>query len=241
MKKRVRGTCPYCFRAHRDLNTKEHVIPRGWFDHDSFPYKKPIIIYVCSECNNSKSENDEWMRMWLTSLAFEKSPAAQKIMMTKVRSSVEQGTFRPQFQKHYNNMELIDRLPNGVYLPQPMTKISILPEDWERAKKYVNQVIKGIFFHQNKILFPKTHDLETFFALDGFLNLRQNFKPMFSVIQRNDWHLDDASVFFYGMSKVVDEDMWLCVSVFYNTIPLLSFIGPQEWIEENRRLYGKAH
>lgn len=239
-KKKKIGTCPYCFKENQILLTREHVIPSSWFAHDAFPYTNPVIIYVCQSCNNAKAVQDEWMRMWLTTLAFEKSPAAQHILMEKVKRSVESGRYRLEFQDHHKKMELTDQLPSGIYLPEPMTKIAIPDQDWKRIMAYVDQVAKGLFFHKTGLPFPATHDLQTFFALDEMLNIKPTFRPIFTSFPRADWCLDNAAVFFYGLSKAEDAEAWLCVTVFYNTIPFLMFIGPREWIEENRRLYGTA-
>jgi hypothetical protein len=235
-KKIVIGTCPYCLVDNITLETEEHVIPKKWFIHGLYPYKKSIKIDICKPCNNKKSQEDSWMRMWLTSLAFDKSKAAEGIMMGNVKKSVENGKFRPQFQEHYDKMTLVTTSLNGTVLPEEMLQIHVA-DDWPRVFAYVDQVVRGLFCYKYGAVLPKTHGIKTRYANDQLLRIDQKVAPMLETIGSSNWETDNLPVFCYGMSKSHDSDHWVCFTEFYSTIVFLSVIGSHEWIKEKDEIF----
>ncbi|MFA5129740.1 MAG: hypothetical protein WC477_02340 [Patescibacteria group bacterium] len=229
------GTCPYCLKEEKTLSSKEHVIPRGWFNHEEYPIVKPIIIYTCEDCNNSKSEDDSWMRAWLTSVAADKSKVAENIFRKKVVPSFTKGKFLPHFRELQNNVRLSDCLPSGLHLPHPVPQISVSDSSWSRIKTNINRIAKGLLYEKFKYILPDTHSVETFFANDPELELSEPLKKIFLAIDPNSWNKDNHPVFIYGIANDENRDMFICITAFYDRVAFISMVGPTEWIEDARK------
>jgi hypothetical protein len=115
-----------------------------------------------------------------------------------------------------------------------MTQIHVPEEDWMRARAYVDLVVRGVFQEKYNLPIPSVNEVQTFFANTPMLDIDPRFKPMFGVMSKTDWNMSNWPVFFCGMAKSVNSEHWICITVFYDTVAFLSFIGTGAWLEEKK-------
>lgn len=228
------GKCAYCNASNP--NTDDHIIPRGWFPAGK-PIKTPLVVRACHDCNSKKSKDDEWIRKWFSTLIADQSPVALDILYSKVARSI---TRTPVLgEEMLNKMSLVDIIhkPTGLWLGKK-TKIEIEDADWKRIFNWVDIVVRGLWVRDKGQPFPNEFGIKSFYACDEWLKPKEILlKPILSSVPYpSSWHLDDANVFTYGRSYIVeDQQTSVWITGFYNRMIFLSFIGHKDCIENQRQ------
>lgn len=201
------GECVYCGKFRDDL-TKDHVVPLCLFTQ---PYPNNLItVPVCPDCNNNKkSKDDDYLRDFLTVDIFgNQNPIANNIFRSKVKRSIQRNSsvlFRNFTEKLHDEPYYTS---GGVYLG----KLPSIPIDLEKINTIFSTMVKGLFFHHNKLRIPGNY--------------------ITKVMSHEPWHFDDlwnclnakrprlfGEVFGYGYTSLVEDQfttIWLMW--FYNRV-----------------------
>jgi hypothetical protein len=235
----VQNYCAYCNVSNP--GTVEHIIPRGWFPAGKL-IKIPLVVSACSKCNVNKSKDDEWVRKWFSTLISDQSPEALDILYSKVARSIKRTPVLGQ--EMLNKMTLVDIIhePTGLWLGRK-TKIEIEEDDWKRIFGWVDLVARGLWVRDKNQSFPDEFGIKSFYACDEWLRPKEFLKPILpSIPYPSSWHLEDASVFTFGRSYIVeDQQTSVWITGFYNRILFLTFVGHKDWIESQRQVAGKQN
>lgn len=212
------GKCAYC--GEEKKVTRDHVISSCLFPQKNVK-KNVIVTPGRTLCNRGFSLDEEYFRIFITGLALEYSRHASELFFTKVKRSVIR---RPQIgSKVKSRMKLVDLFTKGgIYLGK-RTRIDVPDEDWERYYNVLGKYIKGLFYYEFKAIFPAGHKIEHSFGNeDLFPRLNQKMYK---------WNLDNKEIFVYGFSYVPDTYNSIWVTIFYDSVFFVSFVGTNQDFE----------
>ena len=144
-KRKIRE-CVYCGEVKEV--SKEHVIPKCLFIK---PYPPNLItVKACDDCNNAKSQNDDYLRDFLVADNWvSRSPTAQKVF-EKMLSSHRQGSSviardsvkKSTIEPFYTNA--------GIYLGD----YHFIPIDSERIENIFKMLVGGLFYDARRKRIP---------------------------------------------------------------------------------------
>lgn len=213
--------CAYCNQEGAD--TRDHVFPKGAFPKETPPVD-PVIVPACLSCNNIKSRDDEWVRKWFVSMVGERSDKAMQVLYGPVARSIRR---RP---------EIGEEILSKMVVEGKEVRMEI---NSARISKWVNQVVKGLFAHDHGQPMPIDWDLETLSLYDERLNPNLY---LLNIARKNipfpgAWNLKNRDVFAYGRSHVPENKGSVYVTVFYNHLVYITFLGPKTWLDKQRKIH----
>jgi hypothetical protein len=210
-RKSKKGQCIYCGITTK--LTKDHVIPKGLFVR---PYPSNLItVPACSDCNEAKSKNDDFLRDFLICDAFaSNSPIAQSIFDEKMTRSITRNS--SQFSRIAMSEARYEPLLTraGIYLGTFPT----IPIDEERIKNIFSVIVRGLYYDARHKRIPDNYIFEV-------LGYRPwDFKQVWEYYKK--LHLNGPRVLgkVFGCAFVYAEEdefittwlMWFYESVFFS-------------------------
>ncbi len=128
-----------CFNCGAPADTKEHVIPRGFFPASSKSYR--ITVPACQSCNNALSLDEEYLRVVLLAATAYTTPITDELWNGPIR----RGFDRPKFDGLRRQLL---RRTKPVYLPQGETfaECGLMKLDAARMDRVVCKVLKGLYY-----------------------------------------------------------------------------------------------
>ncbi|KPL80021.1 hypothetical protein SE18_25920 [Herpetosiphon geysericola] len=139
-KKSKIGTCVYCGET-REL-TREHVVPRCLFAGNK--PNNPVIVPVCFNCNNKKSQSDDYLRDYLVlDRTSRQSPTAIVIQNTTFLRSARKN--KSQLARDAkNNGKWISTIPQSesLFLAENLYEF---PVDEKRLFTTLSMIVRGLY------------------------------------------------------------------------------------------------
>lgn len=163
-RKKQFGRCGYC-GAPGEL-TREHIIPRGLFG-DPVPSDIPCI-WVCPDCNNRKSADDNYVRDFFASdIRMVHHPVAQA-NFAKVRRSARNN--HSTFANAVTKAQLVHLYSaGGIYLGQGYK----VPADFGRIDRFTTTLVRGLYYYHSSKRPPEdvTFTIKWWEEPDVFMNV----------------------------------------------------------------------
>jgi hypothetical protein len=150
--------CVYC--GGKNPKTRDHVPPKG-----IFAPPRPILVTVpcCSDCHNATSFDDEYFRNMLAMRNdTHNHPDVQGILPKVYRAleKSEQKKFRSSLLRSIKDVSV--KTSSGIYLGNAST----YEVDKYRLGKVVERTVKGLYWHENKKMFPLGGAVKTYLVDD---------------------------------------------------------------------------
>ncbi|MEL7500040.1 MAG: hypothetical protein AAFN77_20735 [Planctomycetota bacterium] len=134
---RSNGECVYCGQMGR--LTSDHVIPRC-----VFPKPRPqdmLTVRACNDCNNQKSNHDDFLRDLLVTDLFGAESEPAKKLFDKVQRSF--GRDQSLMQRTMENSKIVDvPMPDGESISADAAKFGL-----DRANEMLTFIVKGLYFN----------------------------------------------------------------------------------------------
>jgi hypothetical protein len=214
MKKR--GECAYCGKI--GSLTRDHIFPKCLFP-EPYPVNIDNIVRVCQACNNKKSQDDDFLRDWLTSdIIGSQCMAARKVFQKVLRSdlhgSSEIGT-AARTKMRYSALHTNGGLYLGHY---PSFRI-----DGTRVNYTFSRIVKALYRLEHKERLPDdyTFDVRRFFPY----SYRALFKDAATVGCQKPKFLADVAGYTHNITQ---EDRFTSVWLIwvYNVVFEVIVEGP---------------
>lgn len=150
---RKTGECAYCGQIGHV--TKDHVVPKCLFVP---PYPRDLItVKACTECNNKKSLNDDFLRDTLVVDAFAgENATVQALGFGKVRSAVQQDKSVIGRTLLAGTVMRPYHTPSGVYIAD----LPSIDLDGNRITKIFATIVRGLYCYDEKQRIPEEYEIE---------------------------------------------------------------------------------
>lgn len=208
--KRV-GICGYC--GAQGPITRDHVIPRSFFGHP-VPNNIPIIP-ACPPCNNQiKSADDHYMRDILTADMRLASHPVVQVNTEKMLRSAQEG--HSTLAKAIPLAQLTEFYsPSGLY----MGKAYRIPVDQQRVARFMNTLVRGLYFYHFKRSLPVNEQFvarqwidpeQISFLINGFLDVHAPYVGIGdgSVSEYRYWLAPDDPLKSFWLLNFYQQSIW---------------------------------
>lgn len=145
-----------CYACDNLATSQEHCPPRCFFPKNE--RVNLITVPACSEHNNEKSDNDEWVRLIIAALSGEMKllPVITRSILRKTRSGNPS-----KIQNHI--LDIINQvIPNNLIDNNNLSDYSqyrpydMLPGKSIILRKHLELIARGIMYHENRVNFKNT-------------------------------------------------------------------------------------
>jgi hypothetical protein len=208
MSKKYKGkTCVYC--AKRTSTGADHVIALEFFPMN----KRANLPKVpsCDECNSAKSELEHYAT---TVLLFGSQHEDAEDMLKELASKRLNKNLKLKRELQKKSERIWVKSPSDLLVPSMM-----VPMKGDNFKKLFSMIIRGLYWHNWKIIFPSNYKIEILtINLQGLIEFRDNLPlDASNTIQDNF----GKGVFFYKCIKA-DDDPGISAweMYFYNGITI---------------------
>ena len=130
-----RHLCAYCGKGLGPKPTKEHVFPQGLYALSRRSSYEPLIVFVCSACNNSWSDDEALFRNVVT-LAGEANQAASDLFKGKITRSFGKCDGQHRIEQLLDIMRPVQ--VDGVQ------RQMIYPGEDERVLRIIRKIVIGL-------------------------------------------------------------------------------------------------
>jgi len=222
--------CAYCGEIAK---TDDHVIARCFFQSDSA--YSPVKVPCCDTCNQSKSREDEWLRLTLATSESSGSGKHARHARGKALRSLQKAPAKGLSRKFGQSIRLVQiKTPAGIYLGSRLG----YTVDLQRMCKAIEQITLGLFFHEtgrrlNSAWTAIAHTNDTFSELDPELQAILSRDVVF-ILQKIPPKIVCPGAFHYRValaSDQSDESAWALS--FYESIPFLVLTLPNDMVGPN--------
>jgi hypothetical protein len=208
--------CVYC--GAQNPETKDHVPPKG-----IFPKPRPsnlITVPCCNKCHDGTSKDDEYFRdMIALRDDVHNHPKIQKII-----SNIMESLAKPEKQRYASSLfkgTKAKRLitPSGLYVGNGI----FFNVDISRLDKVVERTVKGLFWHEKKIIYPLNGIVKSYYT--DYLKLEDDFIDEIAKYFYNaEYREVDDGILKYYMAKGTDDFNEIWVMNFFDKVVFLVFL-----------------
>ena len=182
--------CVYC--GENDADTTDHVPPKSIL-LDPYPPNLPTVP-ACSSCNHGFGRDfDEKIKIYLATLLVANSQSdcrhhsVEKLLSSAKRTLSNNNKLKNQLKTN------IGPLVNGKHF----VKIPI--EDRVQHRKFLERVVKGLFYHQYERVIPKEYVVDVFDLMDKPIG------PIFPKIDVKPKKISIADDVFFALHAEADD------------------------------------
>ncbi len=207
--------CVLC--GDKDATTSDHIPPRGLF----LPDVRQDLISVpsCAACNNGASEDDEYFRNIVSTLAGAGShPEARRLFEGKIRRSLNNPHQRAFWDKIRNQLTQIPiHTTGGIYLGH-FPAYEFKGTDVQRIKSVITRIVRGLYWKSTNTILPKECDV----AVELPDKVSQLNGEVFEYLLSIDRTQIGKRVFSYSchlLTQSPHASIWMLL--FYDAIPFL--------------------
>ncbi|MBX2843989.1 MAG: HNH endonuclease [Flammeovirgaceae bacterium] len=211
--------CAYC--GKKNPETKDHVPPKGIFA----PPRPNFLVTVpcCNDCHSDTAKDDEYFR---NMLAMRKDtfrhPDVQGILPKIFRSfsKPEQKKLTKSLIKSIKKTEL--KTSEGIYLGSVVT----YDADLSRLDKVVQRIAKGLYYHENNVIFPINGKVKSYTLHDLNIFKKDKIERIIEVLSNAQVKEIGKKTLVYRMAKGEFEHLGLWLLTFFENVDFLVFMIP---------------
>jgi len=211
--------CVYC---GEQANTRDHVVPSSFF-----PKPKPddlITVPSCYDCNNSYSDDEEYLRNILSIADLELDGKSKDIWIQKVKRGIRRNN--KLLKELSDSLKIRDAYYGDLYLGKRYT----FKANMEKINRVIKKIIKGLFYHHYGRRLSKNYRV-------GIFEDEQVPEELFGLLEQLKTKEIGEGVFRYK-HKLVTEDknnsVWSLNFYKNNFVQFICYTGNKKYAKDSK-------